>query len=580
MRSLWIASSLMLGFLSATFAYAEQADPEWLVQVGSTYNDEVTGKAQRFHGTGTIVKIGDDYFVLTASHVSQGDNVILQSGGRRLQFLKHERLSDNLADIELIRISEEDVKPFGVLAYDRLDERQSSIVGPLVDSGLEIQGLSVTPSGDHKIPQASWNLNADEWKNKAPAAKPGLGATDLTGDRYLRSTLAADEYIADVQIRPGMSGAPLIGRDSFNGYSERGKDSGGLPGSDRYVLRGIAKSYSRAFEESHFVTAEQISRLLESFNAGKRGTLDPTRWRLRNGLTYRDLGSGTQEINPLNAPAGGGGSADGGGGGSADGGGNGSADSGDSHASAADVYKQFGIEPGVIWHGTPAFALKVRHRSGNVFVVNGDLASIRFLKESRDFLAVEPVATPEEIGKLIFDKVSHADDLSELMSGMEFVSSCSIEVGKGPKDGAKISIALPGDDSLEFSLNEKGELVKPTSYPFRPIQEVLSKRERKPYRVDVTGLFAVGVGSLRGNRVTMTSSTTPHLGNILDYSKKPYLLIKADKSSRDRPIFCSTRKAKPTVQNSSAPGCLRESAPEYPVQLVNSVQGVLDKLAQ
>lgn len=572
-----ITLSLALGLLiaSSSFAAGAGTDAEWLVQVGSTYKDEATGKLQTFHGTGTIVKIGDSLFVVTASHVSQGTNLTLKTADRTLHAIPNERLSDNLADIELIRVTDKDLVPFGVLADNRFGETKSMIVGPVLGSGANVEGLSITPSGDDRIPQASWtSAKADEWRGKSVPAKQGLGITDISGDRYLRYNLARNEYVADVQIRPGMSGAPLIGREYLNGYAESKSDNS-LPGAEHYVLRGITKSYSRAFEQSQFATSDQILALVEHFTSGKRGFADQTRWHLRNGLTYRDLGNGTIEVNPTVLPAGGGGSADGGGGGSADGGGGGSADGGDSIAPVGDVYSQFGIAPGVMWHGAPAIAFKAQHKSGKIFVLNGDLTSIRLLSESREFSQVEPIGNPVEIGNLIFSKASQMNDKSSMVSGLDLVYSCFIDVGATAKDGVRISIGLPNEDSLNFALDQKGELTEPISYPFRPVQNVLSKRNRKAYRVDITGLFSVGLGALRGDAVTMNSNSEPDLGKILDYSKKPYLLIKADKSSRDRPIFCAPRKATPKPDSQLAGTCALQHSAERPEQLASSVQAVL-----
>ncbi|MNS79959.1 hypothetical protein D3C72_1136250 [compost metagenome] len=86
---------------------------------------------------------------------------------------------------------------------------------------------------------------------------------------------------------PGLSGAPLIRDTPTLATMKTGK----------YALRvdGLVLAQHRSQNKTFYADADQIANLLRRFDKGERGQVNSARWRMSNGMTFRDYGNGMLE---------------------------------------------------------------------------------------------------------------------------------------------------------------------------------------------------------------------------------------------------------------------------------------------
>lgn len=560
-----------------------QKDPFWQVQVSSEYMDEGKPKDREkpFFGAGTVVEIDGKLFVLTASHLTQGKNLEIKLGSRVLKAVPGDRLTDNLRDIDLIRLEASPcVHPLAVYSKDKFERGNGYFISMKYPQGSTLRKQHEGALKLFRKNSIQINANPDErlsipdrvakkphgWNSKLVPADRGLWGDRGDDDgRKLYLSASGTSYFVDIGIVGGVSGAPYLGVQYLNLFdafrtADGGSDplmwlkSGESTQNDSIIIRGLALSYQRDFEGSHLATADQLAHLADRFITGDRGQIGKTKWKVRNGLLYRDLGDGTLEINPSVRQAGGGGDGQGGGGGDSQGGGGGDGQGGDGQGgdgyvhgdSASDAWEKYVIDGGMTWKGAPALAFRTswvdNGRPGPVFSANLD--SLMYLDQRAKYLNFEPVK-PEELGKLIRVKATQSAGMSAHIAQADRWFSCRVVMTSNPKDGVHLEFKMQsksgGIDHVVLRLNEKGIPDQSHTTAFRPIVSAVGLPSKSNYRIDLTGLYSVDPAAIRGNSVTGSSDTVPSDDQIQKYAQHLYIMAKGPLDSRDRPISCLSR---------------------------------------
>lgn len=515
-----ILNLILAAFILGSFQVQAGDDPS-LVLVRSTYLDELTKRPIQFTGIGVLVSIPapDRSFVLTSSHLSQGNDLELLSGGVKPLTPSHPgqaRLADNWADLELIEVTGQSLS---VLArwestegkFFLLPEKarnwfwEGNWFSRLFSSAPEFFRASSTFQGmitPLVTPRASWvQTPPEDFRASVPKSLRYVGLFGSGEVGELEQTLAQSELSIDAKTALGMSGSVLI-------HVNRGNPEGRAA-----KILGLSKSVSRKFSRSFFSKPEQIQKLVSAYLSGSRGRLGPAHWRVRNGLLYRDLGNDSLEISPLALPTGGGISSDGGNGIRSDG--------GFGPQEGMDPYLQFSIHEGMRWHGREVIGFRVHDshpHHGLYFASLQSLDLFRLLGISEEsFTTVESkssiyslvleraksyLSNRAEYDRKFFlsEAIAYRMIQNELRERFDpfteldetLVTGCLVTLGR--KFGIpRISVRLR--NLFQFELSENGELLdsKNSSRGFRPIIEVQGKGT---YAVDLRGLFSIDPSSI------------------------------------------------------------------------------------
>jgi hypothetical protein len=241
------------------------APREGIVAVSAMVRDEKTGKEVSRIGTGTLLKKGDRYFVLTAAHVAMGAEIKLDSGEKLQAIARQTNAAD---DLEWIEVS----PPKKTKALAEWKETCSCFFAEeSISEGMDFIG------NDRFVPKVPWantGWRLDFFDTRREFLYPGK-------DNQRSKELGTAREVLPVRIAGGLSGAPLFQREE-NGFR----------------LNGVAQSFDRRFAVSYFAGESSIQRLFEKKQTGK------ARWRLRDGVSFLDFGNGLEELVPMDTPAG------------------------------------------------------------------------------------------------------------------------------------------------------------------------------------------------------------------------------------------------------------------------------------
>ena len=296
---------VLLAFQSCTDAVADnikspaEADSS-LVTIESTYTDLITKKQIKVRGTGFIVQANEQFFVLTASHVSQGEALQISANGQVFEIIN--RYYPRKSDIELIEL-----KPTPQLKT-AFNYQDTAVIYQADKATLfrQIDSQSF-------VLKNSWvkdvNLDTDNtYVTKNPS--------QITCDMYC-ITLSSESL-----IQPGYSGSPLItklaeplvdpdGKISFD--LREGFDIQNVRG--KYFLRGLAIKRDRFFAQSTFISSRVILSTIKEFLTKKPAFNDEKEanaWILNSNVLIRKVSYDVFEAAALGGVVGNGVSVDGG----------------------------------------------------------------------------------------------------------------------------------------------------------------------------------------------------------------------------------------------------------------------------
>lgn len=475
----------------------------WTVDVQSTYTDEATGQPHAISGGGTLVMLREGfrtrYFVQTASHVSQGQNLQLKTADRErsisLEVVR--RYADVLADVEFVEVRASALKPEMALAsYDvragrfYIDEDWTEGWGTIARNPSLMRRLGkvfvpgpIQPVG---VGAALTLPAAVTATPSAPASRFWL----LAGERQLA---------IDASTAPGTSGSSLVVQSELD---------------SRWILVGPALSTERFGKTSFFPSPNAVATTFQSLLAG-RTTAKESEWRVRNGLTSRRMSGGSAEVvdasvrlvgNGADRDGGNGENRDGGNGSIRDGGNGSLRDGGDGPASGASIgpigiWKSLGIQPGILWQGQPALALKVtRKGTGDSVTLFGDVSALLLIRDRFTPAAeygIERVPPASDFIALLREKAGGAAGDFRLESR----AGSTIEVR-----GDEITLRLA--HGLTLRLGRDGRLREPATDGFYPIIQAKDDQGRSQV-VDLRDLFAREVSHAEARPTSAFELTRP-----------------------------------------------------------------------
>lgn len=297
--SVLAAASISFGRVSTVSLKPRTNSPDrGLVTVQSVYQDKLNSQRTiTIQGTGFLVR-GENqrYFVLTASHVSQGRETQVKLKDVNLPILG--RLFDGIGDMEVL-----EVQGHADLSTDfGFNGQQILWTGEQIGRSRQLDAFNF-------VLLNSWvndpNLEID---NREQSADPSSVSCDFNCELLVSETL----------IQPGASGSPLIMKIPevtewpLPTLKTDWREKLTTVSDGSYVVRGLAIRRERFFSRSSFVPASRLSALLNSYLQTHRTPKQPpSQWQVSGPLLYRNF-SGIQESEVVAASSGNGVSMDGG----------------------------------------------------------------------------------------------------------------------------------------------------------------------------------------------------------------------------------------------------------------------------
>jgi hypothetical protein len=515
-------------FFTITFGLiclsAQAKDKPGLYKVSSVYFDTETQKEIKYTGTGIYIAYQERqsnkpgnlrYFILTAAHVSQGQQLTIIMDGKPAKIKENgrARLANNRYDLEWIEIDNPGITPFAYVEHpcqgfaieveinpfgrdakycisasaNMVHEWNDSMFGSnYLRPGKYVIKASMTNSLFLLVPP--WTNNGKGLDQKVSSYDRDAVSSALAHgyrNEFLTESSFGGEYSGTVKIRPGMSGAPLLIPQSF------------AEGTFNYRILGVAKQYDRRFYSSQ-VSSERVTvSAFESFLNGKRGLEDQTKLQIRNGLLYKDYGSGILSIYPNRGNSG---NADKGDGGNADKG-----DGGDDQSSSESVapYDRFGILPGLSIQNKNVIAFMTTW--GEPIYANESALDFILSNPSQN----APIFLGDNLVKYLIDKFPKwsreaLKKFTQFKAIPYLPNNPSAELRFDNKS-AKISLQFKNNDRITLSFDAKGTCLECKHSSFMPVFSVLSDLKKERYWIDLRRLFLTDIsfvpfGKLDANR--------------------------------------------------------------------------------
>lgn len=309
---------LLFSFVSAKAGNFK--DPQWLIRLTSTFTDDDGEQRLKVAGSGTVVSIENQCFILTASHVSEGEGLEAFSKNDIVKLDIRNKVVDVDRDIALIPILDCRIKPIAhwvsqpfELGLFKIPKEEVKKWGEkcrfFCDDPINL--VQVAGTGE-LVPKGTWvKMETNDW-----IASEHRHNFDLLENqvRYRgRPFLSRDGYEVATHgmVVPGMSGAPLF----MNAAKYGATISGNLIADFRVgvdsphdvedgYIGGVANRYlryfNRSFYSSPYAIHDVVQRWLKKdFAQNKKST-----WRLRNCLQYRVDSTGVSEISRISKPSG------------------------------------------------------------------------------------------------------------------------------------------------------------------------------------------------------------------------------------------------------------------------------------
>lgn len=292
---------LLFAGVAVTRAWGQEPASAGILQVCTTYEDEVTKVAAPWQGTSSVIEIpGKGRFLLTSAHLVSGSDTSIILGNSKLALDLDSGLVDADNDIALVPLrGQENLTAAAVF---------DASTGELSPSKAFLKGLS--KGGVEKETHIFHNGNKEYEIVKGTRVRQGYSRYTWATPPWSKELSKKDKegvYAGTTQFPPELvSGGKQV---HVRGRTEPGT-SGTLlveqVGKKPPRIRGLLSQANRFFRSSYFTSDEMIKKHILAFLEGKRGFASDTRIKFRNNLTYRDYGRGTKEVNFLERQTGGG----------------------------------------------------------------------------------------------------------------------------------------------------------------------------------------------------------------------------------------------------------------------------------
>lgn len=526
--------TVMFAFLMANIVSfdtrAESNKLPWLVEVGSKYVSESENAAAPIgiHGQGVLARVGNRYFVISSSHLTQGQNTFIKFSWENVKSenIKNEDesnwLSQNSNDLELIEIPKPRNLPQPIFVFN-FDQSRFELEDPNISESYLDKNLMKVSSGawtprpeHHLVSQTPVAYNEEQtaltWNQDPSRILNGFSVNFMLHDQILDSVVV-----------PGMSGGPLLTIDSR---------------TQKVVLAGLAKAKHRFFPKSYFSLGYQISDLFQNYIfQGKKGQFNDARWKYGAATgTYLDYGNGNIEIETSwKVHTGGGETSDVGGGETGDVGQSSSAQS--PHIKAGMTYQNDHIL---------GFKIKNTFLASVTTALYANNLAVQYLKSldyklDKDF---ELISGNETLMNLLKEKA--------LSSKFSFADkpTCFYRIDDG---GISLKLINKNNPSeyIAIELNQNGALKNSRFGSFEPILKIPLKPNasniKRDLVIDTKGLFFTDLNysqtptypefnqHVRPN-INTNSQFEPYLRK---FGNTPNIVLKWPEDLRDYPIPCA-----------------------------------------
>ena len=302
----------------------------------TTYQDE--GRRVDKYGNAVGIQKGDRYFLLTNSHLSQGEDLeFLDLNECPVNFeIKGHYAKNDLTDLALIEIKTADTAPFlplfvyhdDVNGRSRIithatalqkwqDNRQCGLSEKwtylISDHGNCLKRVSSDPAlhtflmvAPHNLERVRPILLNEQLSSARSSYHPlsNLSRTQLVSVyRDWRPVSLGLEYMSLLEVKPGVSGSPVLERIYFFNKHSQQYETG-------YELVALFKRFRAKFRSSFYASLPEILNLFSEYDRqfssqGPRWHApSDTSWHIHKGHFYRKMGD-TLEFDPTSAPAGG-----------------------------------------------------------------------------------------------------------------------------------------------------------------------------------------------------------------------------------------------------------------------------------
>lgn len=584
---------LLIIFLPMTlkaFVRSELDPFIWLVKVESSYLDESANPSSKFitfTGTGTLVKIQKQYFVLTNTHLTKGKKLklILSSLNLSLTPLNQQYtgVDTPLLDLELLPVKDPHISNEHFFIWDQLKSIFSyklnrtfvEKIHPLSIGEVDHGRNFIVPFRSTVEPNKInyYFVPVPSWVKKIPQS------ISLFSQLYSKidGVWSDGNFLGltvDGKISPGMSGSPLL--------LQSNEDENIL------YLKGVARSLHRFFPKSYFSSENTIKNLALSVVSKFRDREENPKAHLVQSLAYLEE---RERINPIwhykseiglyrtthrtseisldtlpagevsTQDAGGGDSADGGGGDSIDGGTVNSIKENNNEIIKISTYRDLGLTPGILLDGQKVMGIqfipvKTDKQFGDTdIIVYAEYSILQLLDVvTNSVLKVEtkPILSSASLYDLFLRKASLAMKYQTLSSNELLENPCLIDQ-KSLQHGNIIRLRLKHHLSSEtnvaiLEINSKGILTGSNDTQFEPF---VSVGKEKPFIVDLRGLFFMVMSDTR-MPLEETSSISKELatkGKEAFYNLLPYVYYQRSLNSAAIPAFCKITSRSDIFQN-------------------------------
>lgn len=271
-----------------------------LVKIVASFESENSNENsnKRIHnivGSGYIVKIGENYFVRTASHVTLGGKAKVKvfSEDKELEIVQNHWLTHNSYDDQLIQLYGKNYNPLAI--YNKLNNLY--IVNPEIKLDLLNKQML------ERTNKFSYFLFPKHSKRKVEKFKVSR-IDHINGgiENEVRFTAGNSIFSTDIKIFSGESGSPAIGfirKISLNSIEGDEVDRF----TDVYipVLLGHATSYNMKFPTSSFTSYFKSLELIERIENEKFASdVWDVSWGYRDKIFYRYFNSNGLEVKEAN----------------------------------------------------------------------------------------------------------------------------------------------------------------------------------------------------------------------------------------------------------------------------------------
>lgn len=262
-------------------------------QVSSIYNDE---KPTKESGTSSVLEVpGQGKFLLTDAHLLGGKSPSVLVNDKEIALDLKKALINADQDLAMVPL------PVDLPVAVRLnnselipsEETQRAVLSNSIDSDgfsyykgnkyypVYFDGRALGDRFAHyRWITPPWSRKVKDLDEKGDSAGSADDPPELVSD--------GAQVLVRRKTAPGMSGTLLI---------ENIEDGAAK-------VKGMLSQYNIFFRDSYFASDRTIMELIDNYKKGQRGYTNATRWKYRNGLTYRDFGSGTVEVNFIDRASG------------------------------------------------------------------------------------------------------------------------------------------------------------------------------------------------------------------------------------------------------------------------------------